>query len=160
MPTPAIELGPVMPELILVGVGVVLLLAGVVARKISPTTLLLLCLVGIAAAAVAAVRLWDWDGGPTVLAESISTDRFGVVVRVIILGVAAMGAVLGSPLLRTLGGGQGRVLPAAAVRDRRDDAVRGLGGPDHGVPRARDPVAVPVRADRLLHAGSGRSRAR
>ena len=68
MPTPAIEVGPVMPELILVGVGVILLLAGVVARKISPTTLLLLCLVGIAAAAVAAVRLWDWDGGPTVLA--------------------------------------------------------------------------------------------
>ena len=55
MPTPAIELGPVMPELILVGVAVVLLLAGVVARKISPTTLLLFCLVGIAAAAVAAV---------------------------------------------------------------------------------------------------------
>jgi len=111
MPTPAIEVGPVMPELILVGVGVILLLAGVVARKISPTTLLLLCLVGIAAAAVAAVRLWDWDGGPTVLAESISTDRFGVVVRVIILGVAAMGAVLGHHYFERSGEGKAEFYP-------------------------------------------------
>ena len=106
MPTPAIELGPVMPELILVGVAVVLLLAGVVARKVSPTTLLLLCLAGIAVAAVAAVRLWDWEGGPTVLAESISTDRFGVVVRAIILGVAAMGAVLGHHYFERSGEGK------------------------------------------------------
>src|SRR5512132_43090 len=157
MPTPAIELGPILPELIVVGVGVVLLLAGVVVRKASPTTLLVLCLGGIAAAAVATVRLWDWEGGPAVLAGSISTDRFGVVVRLIILGVAALGAVLGHHYFER--SGEGRVLSAAAVRDGRDDAVRRLGRPDHGVPRARDPFAVPVRADRFLHqARLGRGR--
>ena len=111
MPTPAVELGPVLPELILVGVGVVLLLAGVVARKASPTTLLVLCLVGIAAAAVATVRLWDWEGGPTVLAGSISTDRFGVVVRLIILGVAALGAVLGHHYFERSGEGRAEFYP-------------------------------------------------
>ena len=111
MPTPAIELGPVLPELIVVGVGVVLLLAGVVARKASPTTLLVLCLAGIAAAAVATVRLWDWEGGPAVLAGSISTDRFGVVVRLIILGVAALGAVLGHHYFERSGEGRAEFYP-------------------------------------------------
>ena len=111
MPTPAIELGPVLPELILVGVGVVLLLAGVVVRKASPTTLLVLGLGGIAAAAIGTVRLWDWEGGPTVLAGSISTDRFGVVVRLIILGVAALGAVLGHHYFERSGEGRAEFHP-------------------------------------------------
>jgi NADH-quinone oxidoreductase subunit N len=111
MPTPAVELGPVLPELILVGVGVVLLLAGVVVRRASPTTLLVLGLAGIAAAAVATVRLWDWQGGPTILAGSISTDRFGVVVRLIILGVAALGAVLGHHYFERSGEGRAEFFP-------------------------------------------------
>jgi NADH-quinone oxidoreductase subunit N len=111
MPTPAIELGPVLPELILVGVGVVLLLAGIVVRKASPTTLLVLGLGGIAAAAVGTVRLWDWEGGPTALAGSISTDRFGVVVRLIILGVAALGAVLGHHYFERSGEGRAEFHP-------------------------------------------------
>ena len=111
MPAPAIELGPVLPELIVVGAGVVLLLAGVVARKASPTTLLVLSLAGIAAAAVATVRLWDWEGGPTVLAGSISTDRFGVVVRLIIFGVAALGAVLGHHYFERSGEGRAEFYP-------------------------------------------------
>ena len=111
MPTPAVELGPILPELILVGVGVVLLIAGVALRKASPTALLVLSLGGIAAAAVASIRLWDWDGGPTVLAGSISTDRFGVVVRLIILGVAALGAVLGHHYFERSGEGRAEFYP-------------------------------------------------
>src|SRR6185436_4169287 len=111
MPTPPVELGPILPELILVGVGVVLLIAGVAAGKASPTTLLVLCLGGIAAAAVASIRLWDWDGAPTVLAGSISTDRFGVVVRVVILGVAALGAVLGHHYFERSGEGRAEFSP-------------------------------------------------
>src|SRR4029450_9907280 len=64
-------------------------LAGVVARTPSPTSMLVLCLAGIAAAAVATVRLWDWEGGPAVLAGSISTDRFGGVGLLNILRRAA-----------------------------------------------------------------------
>jgi NADH-quinone oxidoreductase subunit N len=111
MPTPAVELGPVLPELIMVGIGVVLLLAGVVVRRASPTTLLVLGLVGIAAAAVATVRLWDWQGGPTVLAGAISTDRLGVVVRLIILAVAALGAVLGHHYFERSGEGRAEFSP-------------------------------------------------
>ena len=55
MPTPPIELGPILPELILVGVGVILLLlaGGSPCGRPRPV-LLVLCLGGIAAAAVAA----------------------------------------------------------------------------------------------------------
>ena len=95
MPTPPIELGPVLPELILVGIGIVLLLGAVIVRRVSPVTLVLLCLAGIVAAAAAAVELWDWDGAATVLVGSVATDRFGVVVRLIVLGVAAIGVILG-----------------------------------------------------------------
>ena len=93
------------------GVGVVLLIAGVALRKASPTALLVLSLGGIAVAAVASIRLWDWDGGPTVLAGSISTDRFGVVVRVVILGVAALGAVLGHHYFERSGEGRAEFYP-------------------------------------------------
>jgi NADH-quinone oxidoreductase subunit N len=111
MPTPAIELGPVLPELILVGTGIVLLLGGVVVRRASPVTLLLFALAGVVAAAAATVRLWDWDGAATVLADAIATDRFGVVVRTIVLGVAAMGLVLGHHYFERSGEGRAEFYP-------------------------------------------------
>ena len=93
--TPAVELGPVLPELILVGVGIVLLIGAVLANRANATTLLLVALAGVAAAAVAALGLWGWDGDLTVLGGAVAADRFGVVVRLIILGVTAIGMILG-----------------------------------------------------------------
>jgi NADH-quinone oxidoreductase subunit N len=78
-----------------VGVGVALLLAAVIARRITPASLLLTSLVGVLAAAVGAIFLWEWNGGLTVLAGTVAVDRFGVVVRLIVLGVAGIGLLLG-----------------------------------------------------------------
>ncbi|HEU4528756.1 MAG TPA: NADH-quinone oxidoreductase subunit NuoN [Actinomycetota bacterium] len=93
--TPEVDLGPVMPELILVGAGIVALLVGVIARRAEPLLLLFIAMAGVAGAAAASVLLWDWEGGLTVLADAIATDRFAVVARLILLGVAALGLVLG-----------------------------------------------------------------
>ena len=77
----------------------------------------------------------------------------------ILLGVAALGLLLGHHYFERSGEAAARVLPARAVRDGRDDADRGVRRPDHGVPRARDPVALALRADRLLLAARlGRGR--
>ena len=95
MPAPSVEFGPILPELLLVGFAIVLLLGGVMVRRLSPVVLILISLAGIAAAAAASLWLWDWDGGATVLAGAVATDRFGVVVRAIVLSVAAIGVVLG-----------------------------------------------------------------
>ena len=95
MPAPSVEFGPILPELLLVGFAIVLLLGGVMVRRLSPVVLVLVSLAGIAAAAAASLWLWDWDGGATVLAGAVATDRFGVVVRAIVLSVAAIGVVLG-----------------------------------------------------------------
>jgi NADH-quinone oxidoreductase subunit N len=93
--TPPIDLGPILPEMILAGTAIVVLLGGAIVRGATPFTWILLSLVGVAAAAVAAIGLWDWDGGLTVLAGGVATDRFGVVTRLIILAVAAIGLLLG-----------------------------------------------------------------
>ena len=93
--TPAVELRPILPELILVSTGIALLLGAVIARRAEAVTLLLLGLAGVVAAGVAAVGLWDWDGDLTVLGGAVAVDRFGVVVRLIILAVTAIGMVLG-----------------------------------------------------------------
>jgi NADH-quinone oxidoreductase subunit N len=95
MPTPAVELGPALPELILVGTGIVVLLLPVFIRRAEPTALLLVALAGVAGAAMVSVALWNWDGDLTVLAGSVAVDRFGVVIRLILLGVAAIGLLLG-----------------------------------------------------------------
>ncbi|HEX5950673.1 MAG TPA: NADH-quinone oxidoreductase subunit NuoN [Actinomycetota bacterium] len=93
--TPEVDLGPVMPELILVGAGIVALLVGAIARRVEPLVLLFIAMAGVAGAAAASLLLWDWDGGLTVLAGAVATDRFAVVARLILLGVAALGLVLG-----------------------------------------------------------------
>ena len=93
--TPAIVLEVVLPELLLVGTGIVVLLAGVLFGRVERLTLLFLSLAGVAAAAAASFDLWGWEGGPTALAGSVAVDRFGVIVRLLLLGVAAIGLLLG-----------------------------------------------------------------
>jgi NADH-quinone oxidoreductase subunit N len=95
MRTPAVDLGPIVPELFLVGTGIVVLLGGAVLRRVEPLALLFVSLAGVAGAAAASLSLWTWDGGLTVLAGSVAVDRFGVVVRLIILATAAIGLVYG-----------------------------------------------------------------
>lgn len=93
--TPRIELAPIAPELLLVGAGVLVLLLGVLARRPDPAALLAISLAGVAGAAAASVMLWGWDGGLTALAGAVAVDRFAVVVRLLLLGVAALALPLG-----------------------------------------------------------------
>ncbi|MFL5766274.1 MAG: NADH-quinone oxidoreductase subunit N, partial [Actinomycetota bacterium] len=95
IPTPTLQFEPVLPELILVGVGIVALLLDALVKQTKPVTLLLLSLAGIAGAAVATLKLWDWTGPTTVLGNTVAVDRFTVVARLLILGTAAMGAIYG-----------------------------------------------------------------
>jgi NADH-quinone oxidoreductase subunit N len=104
--TPAVDVGPIVPELILVGVAVVVLLVGVIARRVEPLALLYGSLAGVAGAAAASITLWDWDGAPTVLAGTVAADRFGVVVRLIVLGSAAIGLIYGHHYFERSGEGR------------------------------------------------------
>jgi NADH:ubiquinone oxidoreductase subunit 2 (subunit N) len=95
IPAPTLQFEPVLPELILVGVGVVALLLDALVKRTKPVTLLFLSLASIAGASAATLELWDWTGPPTVLGNTVAVDRFTVVARLVILGTAAMGAIYG-----------------------------------------------------------------
>ena len=95
IPTPPIDLAPVVPELILVGTAIVVLLGGALTRRIEPLGWLFVSLAGVGGAAAASIALWDRDGELTVLAGTVAADRFGVAVRLILLATAAIGLVLG-----------------------------------------------------------------
>lgn len=93
--TPAVELGAIVPELMLVGAGILVLLGGAVYRQVEPVALLMVSLAGVAGAAAASVLLWGWEGELTALAGSVAVDRFGVVVRLILLAATAIGLLYG-----------------------------------------------------------------
>ena len=90
-PTPAIDLGPVAPELFLVATGILLLVVGVLPRRPGATPRLTIALGGVALAAVASLLLWHRTGPATVLAGAVAADRFGVAVRLVLLPVAGLG---------------------------------------------------------------------
>ena len=95
MTTPRIDLLPIAPELVLVGIGIVVMLGAALVRRPDPAALLALSLAGIVGAAAVTLVLWGWHGPLTVLAGSVAVDRFGVVVRLILLAAAGLGLVLG-----------------------------------------------------------------
>jgi NADH-quinone oxidoreductase subunit N len=94
IPTPTIELRPILPELFLCAFAIVGMLYEAFARRSSPGVHLAIALVGIVAAGVAAVTLWNWSGSPYVLGDTVAVDRFSVVATVILLAAAAFGVVL------------------------------------------------------------------
>src|SRR2546423_1290192 len=96
LPTPKLDLLPVLPELILTGAAIVGLLYEALAPRPNGGTHLGIALVGLVAAAVASVALWNRTGAPTVLAGAIQADRFAVAARLIILPVAEMGLLYGA----------------------------------------------------------------
>ncbi|MEX0755086.1 MAG: NADH-quinone oxidoreductase subunit N [Actinomycetota bacterium] len=97
LPTPPLDFLPLLPELILLGFGVIALIAGTFVRKRSHTAqlpLMLLTLAGFTTSAAASILLWNREGDATVLGGMIGTDRFSVAGRLIILAIGALGAVL------------------------------------------------------------------
>src|SRR6266545_4722676 len=92
---PPLDFGPVAPELILVGVGLVLLVVEAVWSRISHAWLAAGALLGLAGAGVASAMLWNRHGNPTVLGDMVAADRFSVFARIVVLGVGAIGVAFG-----------------------------------------------------------------
>ncbi len=111
LPTPPVELGPIAPELVLVGTAALVLLLEAFLREAPPAALLGVALLGLAGAAVASLALWSWGGEPTVLGGAVAADRFAVVARLILVAVAALGAVYGAHYFERLGEPRGEFLP-------------------------------------------------
>jgi NADH-quinone oxidoreductase subunit N len=93
---PELDFLPIGPELALLGAALVLMMVEVAAgRRVRRETFLLLTLAGISGAAALSLALWNWDGEPTVLGGMVAVDRYSVLIRLILLPVAALGALYG-----------------------------------------------------------------
>jgi NADH-quinone oxidoreductase subunit N len=104
---PPLELEPILPEIIVVGMAIVVLLADAIRPSRDMRLALTLSLVGLGAAAFFSLQLWDWSGDMTVLGGMVSADRFGVFFREVILGSAAVGLLFSYPYLKQTGEGRG-----------------------------------------------------
>src|SRR4051794_30959225 len=105
---PPLDFGPLLPELILVGVGLALLLIEAIFKRLSHAWLAGIALAGIVAAGWASAWLWNWTPGPNardsaVLGGMVAADRFAVVSRMVLLAVAAVGIVFGDHYFRRTG---------------------------------------------------------
>ncbi len=96
IPAPHIEWLPIMPEVILVGAGLVTMLYEAFASRSERGVHLVLSLAGLGGAAYAAYALWDRTGGPTVLGGAVAADRYAVVSRLLLLAIAAIGLLFGT----------------------------------------------------------------
>jgi NADH-quinone oxidoreductase subunit N len=94
--TPELDFWPFLPELFLAGSGIVGMLIEAFSKRSSRPVHLAIALAGLLGATGATLALWNYDGGATVLAGAIATDRFAVVARLILLGVAFLGLLLGT----------------------------------------------------------------
>jgi NADH-quinone oxidoreductase subunit N len=104
---PTLELEPILPEMILVGAAILVLLVDAVRPSRNQSVALALSLASVAAAAFFSVRLWDWSGDPAVLGGMVSTDRFGVFFRTVVLGSAAVALLFSHTYLMRTGEGRG-----------------------------------------------------
>ncbi len=91
--TPELVFQPVLPELILVGLGLVGLLYEAFARRSERSVHLAIATLGIVGAAASSVLLWSWDGAPSVLADTVAVDRFSVLARLVLLTAAWVGCL-------------------------------------------------------------------
>ena len=109
--TPPLDLGPIAPELILVGVAIVVLLADAIFRDVNRVALLLLSLAGVAGAAATSLLLWNRTRAATVLGGTVIADRYSVVARLLILAVAAVALLLGTHYFGRVGETRGELYP-------------------------------------------------
>jgi NADH-quinone oxidoreductase subunit N len=112
---PPLQFQPVVPELILAGAAIVILLLDALSPDDDHRSLALLALAGIAGAAAYSVYLWDWvarpDAPAAVLGEMVAADRFAVFIRLVLLAVAALAVVLSHHYLDRAGEFRGEFYP-------------------------------------------------
>ncbi len=91
IPAPSLDLIPVMPEIVLAGIALLLLVGEATARRADTRMVgAVVGLLAIAGAAYASVQLWDRESEATVLGGMITADRFAVFFRLLVLGVTAV----------------------------------------------------------------------
>jgi NADH-quinone oxidoreductase subunit N len=98
---PELVLHPILPELILAGAGIVILLADAIRPFRNRAVLAAMTMVGLIGAGVATISLWGFDsaGTPTVLGGMVATDRFSVFFRLVVLASAAVAVLLSAHYL-------------------------------------------------------------
>jgi len=109
---PPLDFGPVLPELILVGAGLALLIVEAVFKRLNRVWLAAGAFAGIAAAGWASVWLWNWSPrsfqqDSAVLGGMVAADRFSVVARLVLLAVAALGIAFGHHYFQRTGEDRG-----------------------------------------------------
>src|SRR5436309_428667 len=89
---------PVVPELILAGAAIAILLWDAIRQEEDQVPLALGALAGIAAAAAYTVWLWSWVGKPghpaSVVGGMVAADRGAVLIRPVLLHVASLHVIL------------------------------------------------------------------
>jgi len=100
LPHPPLSFGPVAPELILVGAGLLVLLLDAFVPALRHGVVVGLALAALAAAAVAGVWLWSWTGPPIVLGGMVAADHFSVFFAVVLSAVAGVAVLLSYVYLR------------------------------------------------------------
>ena len=121
--TPEVNLWPLLPELILIGTAIVLLLYDALRPKSDHRVLAGVSLAGLVTAGGASIWLWSWVADPgrpwvadpaspaSVLGGMVAADRFALFFRLVILGVAALSVLLSYHYLERSGEARGEFYP-------------------------------------------------
>lgn len=86
------------PELILSIAGVVVLLLGLTLRRGPYTSLVVLSLLGVGVSAVSVFALWSHP--TTAFGETVLSDQFAQMVRLILLGIAGIAVLMAEPYMQ------------------------------------------------------------
>jgi NADH-quinone oxidoreductase subunit N len=99
---PELVFQPILPEVILAGAAILILLADAIRPLRNRAALAVMAMAGVVGAAVATVFLWNFDseGTPTVLGGMVATDRFSVFFRLVVLASAAVAILLSAHYLQ------------------------------------------------------------
>ncbi len=93
IPTPELVFQPILPEIALCVAGIVGMLYEAFARRGTRSVHMAIAMIGLFAAGLAAVRLWNWDGVPFVMGDTVAVDRFSVLATVVLVLVAAFACI-------------------------------------------------------------------
>ena len=109
MPTPALNLVPILPELILAGVGMVILLVDAARPTRDQRLLAGAAMLGILGAGGFVIRQWGVPAADelTVLGGMVAVDRYSLFFRLVLLASAALAVLLSAHYLARTGEGRG-----------------------------------------------------
>jgi NADH-quinone oxidoreductase subunit N len=116
---PPLVLGPILPEIVLSGAAIVILLLDAIRPSRDQRLSATLAMLGLGGAALASLRIWlrvddlvaggrpEVAAGAPVLGGMVAGDRYSVFFRLVILGSAAVAVLLGHHYLRRTGEDRG-----------------------------------------------------